>query len=767
MTPRSATTPPTNSDTDSGLSHPVGSVLISTKLHAPAGRELVRRPELVARLATPASGHKLTLVVAPPGWGKTTLLAQWAGATAERRPFAWVSLDPADNDPVQFWAYLIAALRTAVPGIGTPASGLLGAPGTDIVRDVLPALLNELAGLPGRLVLVLDDYHAITTGAIHQAMAFLLDHLPASLHIVLATRTDPPLPLPRLRVRGELLEVRAAELRFSQQEAAQFLNSVLGLDLDDAEVALLCQRTEGWAAGLYLAALSLRGRGDRRAFIQAFAGDDRHIVDYLGAETLDGLPAAVRAFLLHTSILDRLCGPLCDAVTATSGSDRRLEDVERSNLFLMPLDTKRAWYRYHQLFAGLLRHELTQTQPQLVPVLHRRAAAWHRQAGDVPEAIRHATAAGDHAEAAELIVRHWTDFLQRGQLHTVAGWLEELPAPVVTGDPRLCLTKAWLAVNTGQIDQLDRWIQAAEQAVRHGPARHDAVGFQAAAAMLRCIHWYLSGDVGQAIQAAQHALTLERAETAPWRSVGCPVLGIARFWSGAAPDAASTLEQAIDRARPAGNHLAVVHAFGGLAAIHAERGALDQADQLARTATRLADEHGLAEHWATTLARVVAGKALAQQGRLDEAEAALGRAVELSRRGVARVEHAYSLLTLAQLHHTQGATNQAKQLLGEARQAVAGCPDPGILADLVATTERRLRLAPVRRVDPATDPEGLTDRERAVLRLLPSGLSQREIAAALYVSPNTVKTHLRGIYHKLAASTRSEAVTRARELDLV
>jgi ATP/maltotriose-dependent transcriptional regulator MalT len=234
---------------------------------------------------------------------------------------------------------------------------------------------------------------------------------------------------------------------------------------------------------------------------------------------------------------------------------------------------------------------------------------------------------------------------------------------------------------------------------------------------------------------------LEQAETAPWRSVGCPVLGIARFWSGAAPDADGTLEQAIDRARPAGNHLAVVHALGGLAAIHAEQGALEKADQLAWTATHLADEHGPAEHWATTLTRVAAGKALAQQGRLDEAEAVIGRAVEVSRRGVAQVESAYSLLALAGLRQTQGASDQAKQLLREARRAVEACPDPGILADLLAMTERRLRLMPVRRTAPATDPEALTDRERAVLRLLPSRLSQREIAAALYVSPSTGKTH--------------------------
>jgi LuxR family maltose regulon positive regulatory protein len=483
--------------------------LIDTKLRAPAVRpELVPRRRLVDWLITTRT-HKLTLIDAPAGWGKTTLLAEWSANGAERRPFAWVSLDRADNDPVRFWTYLIGALRTVTPGVGDRALGTLRTTGTSVARDVLPELVNELAAASREMVLALDDYHVINNDEIHEGLEFLVERLPAELHLALATRSDPPLPLARMRVRGQLLEIRSEELRFSLQEAAALLNEVLGLGLSAAGVARLQQRTEGWAAALYLAALSLRDRADAGGFIEAFAGDDRHIVDYLGGEVLAGQPPQIRGFLLHTSILERLCGPLCDAVTGRTGAAAELEAIERANLFLVPLDSTRRWYRYHHLFGELLRHELGRSEePELVATLHRRACAWHRDAGSVPEAIQHATAAGDVAEAVELIAEHWLGFFNRGELATVAGWLDALPPETVAGDARLAVARVWLALDLGRLEEADRWLAAAERGIDEGRATAGAAGLASGVALLRALHRYKTGDVGRALVAARWAVEL-------------------------------------------------------------------------------------------------------------------------------------------------------------------------------------------------------------------------------------------------------------------
>lgn len=737
---------------------------LATKLQPPPIRpRLVARPRLLALLhADPLP--KVTLVDAPPGWGKTTLVTEWIASDAAGCRFAWLALDREDNDPARFWTYVVEALRTVEPEVGAAALTSLCVPNANVVEVVLPNLINELDELSDSVALVLDDYHLVGNREIHDGIEFLVEHLPSTLKLVLVTRSDPRLPLPALRVRGELAEVRAEHLRFSEEETAELLNEMLDLDLTADQVAQLQERTEGWAAGLHLAALSLRGRTDAREFIAAFAGDDRHVIDYLGSEVLASLSDEVRTFVLRTSILDRFCASLCEAVTGAEGSARMLAGIERSNLFLVPLDAKRRWYRYHHLFAELLRHELEQDEPELISSLHRRAAVWLRDAGHVSKAIHHSTLAGDFADAADLIALHWSAFLQRGQLETVAGWLDALPAAVVADDPRLCLTRAWIAVNEGRSEEVDRWIKAAERATRLGPVGEDPVSLEAAAGMLRCIHEYLEGDVGGAIDAARSARELEPDESSPWRSVGCPVLGVALFWRGETAESEATLEQAVRRARPAGNHLAVIHAHSCLAANHAERGDWDTADQLARTAIELGRERGLDDHWANAMAYVARGKALAHRGELDEAEREIRRGVELSSRGVAKAEIGYALLAYSQVRHDLGQRDDARALVRKARRAVESCPDPGVLAEMLARGERRLRLVGRTR-GPA--PEALTDRELAVLRLLKSELSLREIGSALYVSLNTVKSHSKGVYRKLGASSRKEAVERAQELGLV
>ncbi|HEX2045413.1 MAG TPA: LuxR C-terminal-related transcriptional regulator [Gaiellaceae bacterium] len=740
-----------------------GPLVLATKLHVPAARARVPRSALVERLLL-GSLPGLTLVAAPPGWGKTTLLAAWCADAEADGSFAWLSLDTSDNDPVRFWTYVVEALRTSEPEAGALALALLRAPGASLVDDVVPALVNDLEQGDSPLALVLDDYHLIGNQEIHEALAFLVEHRPARLRLVLATRADPPLPLPRLRARGELLEIRAEELRFSAEETEAFLNGVLDLRLEPEDVRLLHERTEGWAAGLYLAALSLRGRGDAHPFIEAFAGDDRHVVDYLVTEVLERQPPDLRSFLVRTSILERLSAPLCDAVLAEDGSAASLARLERENLFLVPLDARRQWYRYHHLFADLLRHELGESEPDLVPVLHRRASAWFREDGAVSAAIRHAGAAGDFTTAAELVAAHWNEYLNQGRLTTVADWLAGLPEEVIAEDPRLCLARAGTSLTLGRRDEVEVWLAAAQAGTLPPGAATRAASIEAEASIYRAVHGFMLGDLHRARSAADRALELELDESSPWRAMAHAALGRTLFWLGEPDGAVPALEEAVRLYQPASNNLAVIAALGYLAILRADRGEAEETERLARRSLALSVEHGFTEHWVTLMALVALGLMRERAGRADDARAALERALVLARRGAGPSERAYVLLSLARVLRALDDADGAAALVHEAREAVERCVEPGILAGLLADADRRLR-PEARRV--AAAGEELTRRELAILRLLSSDRTLREIGATLYVSHNTVKTHVRGIYRKLHASTRGEAVARARELGLV
>src|SRR5271166_5759031 len=435
---------------------PGPAALLETKFYIPRSRrDLVPRPRLSQRLDR-GTASKLTLVSAPAGFGKTTLLAEWlaagpAGPAGERRA-AWLSLDRGDNDPASFWTYVIAALRTVASGVGESALALLQAPRPSPIETVLTALLNDLGALAGDIVLVLDDYHVVDASDVQDGMAFLLDHLPPWLHVVIASRADPALPLARWRARGELAEIRAAELRFTPDEAAAYLNEMMGLQLTARDVAALEARTEGWIAALQLAALSMQGREDVAGFIDGFAGDDRYVVDYLAEEVLQRQPDRVQAFLLQTCILGRLSGPLCDAVTGLGGGKAMLEALDRGNLFLVPLDDRRRWYRYHHLFADVLQARLLDEQPGQVPDLHRRASAWYEQNGEPSAAIGHALAAGDFGRAADLVELTITAMRRARQEARLRGWLEELPDDVIRVRPVLSVTFAGALLNTDETE---------------------------------------------------------------------------------------------------------------------------------------------------------------------------------------------------------------------------------------------------------------------------------------------------------------------------
>jgi LuxR family maltose regulon positive regulatory protein len=717
----------------------VTGVLLGTKLMPPSGARMpVSRRGLVDRLVVERP-RRLTLVDAPPGWGKTTLLAEWIGYARETRPFAWFTVDRSDNDAVRFWAYAIAALRSAVPAIGAVAEASLGVSGTDARDVVLPELINELARVDEELVLVLDDYHLIDNTEIHAAVSFLIERMPPTLEVAIATRIDPPLPLARMRARGELLEIRAAQLAFSRDETDVLLSGVLGENLPADELDLLVARTEGWAAGLYLAALSLAGRDDRRGFVEELVVGDRHIVDYLGGEVLDGLDDDTRSFLLETSILERLSGPLCDAVTGCNDGTHRLDEIERANLFLVPLGARRGWYRYHHLFGELLRQELAHANPDAVPDLHRRAAAWHAAEGSIDDAIHHASAAGDQALAAELVVEHWRTVFNRGELATVDRWLDELPEASVSGEPDLALARAWVAMDRGRAHEAERWLMNATS------------GGSGEATVLHAVLCFKLGKVGHAQRIARDALAVASPDTPLGLPVAYSILGIAGYYLAELDTAAEALEEAVRHSVRGENALARIYALGYLALVRIAQGDRGAARVSTDEALGLASGPPLTEHF-------VLATALLADARLSHDEQQLEQALALARRGAAPMEIAAVQLALGELLRDPATLRAARATLAE-------CEDPGRLPELIEEAELGLRgRRPGSRRHIAGD---LSDRELAVLQLMPSDSSLREIAQTLYLSPNTIKTHTRSIYRKLGATRREQAVVRGRELGLL
>ena len=724
---------------------------------------MVRREALLARLGRGPT-PRLTLVRAPAGWGKSSLLAAWEAEDSEQRPFAWLGLDPGDNDPVRFFLYAIEALRSIAPEVGERSAEVLRAPAVSLVDDVLPLLINELEALPGPAVLAIDDYHVITSSEIHEAVAFLLDHLPPTLELVISTRAEPPLPLARLRGRGDLREVTTTELRFSSAEAATLLEQAEHRDLTGEDVTRLVERTEGWPAGLYLAALSLQGRDDAHEFIRDFTGDDRLVVDYLTAEVLAGQDDDLRDFLLATSVLDRFDARLCDAVTGREGSAAVLRTIESSNLFLVPLDTRREWYRYHHLFAELLRHELRLADPARERELHRRAAAWLREREMPSQAIAHTIAAGDTASAAEQVAEGWMPLVTSGEHETVRRWLDALPRETQEHDARLCVGRAMTAIGSGDLDDVEPWLARAAEAPAAGPFYDGFASGPAAAACLRTVHRWLTGDLGGCRGIGESALAGE-SEASPWDAVTSTPLGSAVYWLGDPGEGVERLEAGLRLGRAAEFHAPAISALGMLALVELLFGDARAARERAAAAFALSEEAGLLESWINAPGHAARGGVLLLDGAGEEGCADLERALELTRRVSQQIEAVATLVLLSRAAHEGGDRESARQFLADARWTLESCPDPGPVATaLLETEERRLRVSRTR--PGPVSAEEFSDREIAVLRLLSGDLSQREIGNALYISFNTVKTHCKSIYRKLGVSGRADAVARARELEL-
>jgi LuxR family maltose regulon positive regulatory protein len=581
--------------------------LLTTKLYMPPVRpELVPRPRLIERLNA-SMERKLTLVSAPAGYGKTTLLSEWIhqdeGGASPALPVAWLSLDEADNDPVRFLSYLIGAVQMIVPNVGKDLPGMLQSPEPPPTAAILTSLINELASVSQEcdqcciLGLVLDDYHLIENQEIHDAVAFLLDQLPPppkGIHLVIATRKDPLLPLPRWRAGAQMTDLREAALRFTNEEATAFLTQAMGLNLSTGEVAILEARTEGWIAGLQLAALSMQGLDTTRtaSFIAAFSGDDRHIVDYLVDEVLGQRPRGTKDFLLQTSILERMSGPLCDAVTGGDGGQRVLELLEQANLFVVPLDNRRHWYRYHHLFADVLRHRLQATVGAArLTSLHLRASEWYEKNGYVSEAVHHAFAVGDLTKAASLIEQNARDMFARSELRTIMNWVDVLPKDLVHARPWLCVFHAWaLRLTGGQAEAVEARLQDAELALEKSKAvlpQNEARTVRGHIAAIRAYQALYREEISRAIGLARRALdSLPEASFA--RGLTALALGWASRFNGDLAGASQAFVEARVASMASGNTYVAVAATCRLAYTEMLGGQLRQAAKSCQEALQMA-----------------------------------------------------------------------------------------------------------------------------------------------------------------------------------
>ena len=669
--------------------------LLTTKFHIPATRaRLVPRPRLWQRLAEALTReHSLIVISAPAGFGKTTLLSEWLQHLA--LPIAWLSLDPADNDVARFLAYVSTALQKIHPEAGQTMAVALHAASRPDTESWLTALVNEISNSAQAGVLVLDDYHVIDAPAVHAALAFLVDHLPAQLHLVIAGRTDPPLSLARLRARDQLIELRAADLSFTPIESAAFLNEIMRLNLTQADIAALAERTEGWIAGLQMAALSLQGREDRSEFVRAFTGSHRFVLDYLIEEVLERQSADMQNFLLRTSILDRMTAALCEALTGRADSQAVLQQLEQANLFIVPLDDERRWYRYHHLFADLLRSRLIQTQPDLVPMLQRRASTWYAQHDLIAEAMTAAVAAGDVDQVARLAEENVIALMDHGELLKLVGWMNAVPVEVRRTRPWLCVAHAWAAVYTGQMAEVEPCLQEAER-VLHERAADQALDARLVGhiATIRSNVALLIGADDQAVELACDALQSLPDKDYLARGYALRVLGLTYRTDGDLDTALILLHEASEMNRLAGDSHLAITVLHDLALTEMLHGELQQAFATCQEGLRLVEEHrqrGGGQLPATGYIFGLLGRILCEQNDLEAAANYAQASVALSGHWELAEVLADCYVDLAVVLRARGELDAALDAIRAARQTAQRLSDWYV--SMIEPYEARIHLA--------------------------------------------------------------------------
>jgi LuxR family maltose regulon positive regulatory protein len=655
-------------------------VLLATKIDIPKIRpDLLPRAHLIRRLEE-ATARELVLVSTPAGFGKTTLLAGWARSS--EKPVAWLSLDRDEDDPARFWRYVVAAVEKVRKGIGEQALSLLNAPAQPTPRAVATTLVNEFTGYPGELVLVLDDYHRIEAHGVHDSLTFLLEHLPPGLHVVISSRSDPPIPLARLRARGHLAELRAADLRFALDETVALLNKAWELNLPEADIAALEERTEGWVTGLQLAALSLRGAPDPARFVQEFTGSNRYILDYLAAEVLERQPEGVKTFLLQTSMLERLNAGLCEAILGVDKEDCQqiLEYLEKANLFLVPLDEQRHWYRYHHLFADLLLARLQATDPKQVPELHHKAATWYEAHELISEAIRHALAAGEAAWAARLVEENVEEVLRRGEGETLRGWLATLPKEVVRSRPRLALAQAIAAFNAGRLREAEALLDETEQALATAPNEpyKPSIGKEismlanvpASIALLRASLAALRGNAEPTTELVRLAQThLARDERGPRISIHWN-LAQADWIRGRLAEAERAFAAIVSEGRETGEPHLTLTAGAILGHIRCAQGRLDAALRTYQEGLEFAAHAGSGLVLSTAVAHVGMAEVFYERDQLEQALQHANEGISLGRQLTSTQALASGLATLAWIRQARGDPSGARQAMDEATQVI-------------------------------------------------------------------------------------------------
>jgi LuxR family transcriptional regulator, maltose regulon positive regulatory protein len=726
--------------------------IVASKLAAPPLRPgIVDRPLLLDGLLS-ATHAPVILVSAPAGYGKTTLLTLWR--ERDQRPFAWVSLEAADNDPVALVASLVAALDPIV-GLDPAIADSLKVRDPPLEEVVLPSLVDACLEGGQPVVLVLDDLHLVSERRCHTVIGYLAERLPPGCQLALGTRTDPPLPLGSWRAHGQLVELRAAELSLGESEAGALLVAA-GVRLPDAQVARLVERTEGWPAGLYLAALSLRDRSQPTEFVDRFAGTSRHVADFLSEDVLARQPEEVIGFLLRTCVLEELTASLCAVLAGTSGADAEavLRELERGNLFVVPLDEERLAWRYHHLFVQYLGAELARREPELVPELHRRAWRWYREHGLVGRAVAHAQACGDVEVAAELVAAEWSELSEGGQIETVRSWLAGFEDAQIEGHAPLAIAAAWVAALTGERERAARFAEAARRGSWAGLMPDGTASLESALAIMSSA--FGLDSVSRMRSVAQRAVDLEPA-TSRHRAIALELLGIAHTIEGDIPRARDLLDEAVQLAgdETSTSAFSLTH----LAVISLREGDEEAAFGHAQRAHAIVQQPRMRADLASVATYSVIAHLLSRRGDLAGAALAVERANAL----LPRLTEGFwwlmieTRILLAPVLAALGRTADAATRLEEAAALLTTHPDAGKLPDWHTETVRNLRPA-ARRRPPSSQ---LSDAERRILRLLATDLSLSEIGRELYLSTNTVKTHTRAIYRKLGVSSREEAVKAA------